>query len=153
MRGLGQLTAILFISLTAAVGTYLLKGWPVRTFSCDPALLKPGEVCIQQVPVEAAILWVDARNRKDWLANGLSGSILWNLDVNEDSEVMEAEAAMRILEAPKVIVYCGDENCGLSHQIAEKIRALELGAEVFVLRGGWRALNESGRIKDSNRKP
>jgi hypothetical protein len=49
-----------------------------------------------------------------------------------------------------VIVYCGDENCGLSRQIADKIRGLQLGAEVLVLRGGWRALSEAGRIKDSS---
>jgi hypothetical protein len=54
------------------------------------------------------------------------------------------------METPRVIVYCGDENCGLSKQIAERIIGLGLGADVSVLRGGWRALQEAGRIKGSS---
>ena len=149
MNGFGQLAAIVGISLAAAGGTYWIKGPPARTLSCDPATLKPGEVCLQQISPDAKVLWVDARSRKDWKKNGLPGSVLWNLDPGEDMQVFEADVAMRIMETPQVIVYCGDENCGLSHQIADKIRGLQLGADVSVLRGGWRALNEAGRIKDS----
>ena len=65
-------------------------------------------------------------------------------------QAFEADVAMRIMTSPRVIVYCGDENCGLSRQIADRIIALQLGANVSVLRGGWRALKEAGRIKDSN---
>ena len=149
MNGFGQFAAIVGISLAAAGGTYWIKGPPARTLSCDPATLKPGEVCLQQISPDAKVLWVDARSRKDWEKNGLLGSVLWNLDPGEDMQVFEADVAMRIMETPQVIVYCGDENCGLSHQIADKIRSLQLGADVSVLRGGWRALNEAGRIKDS----
>lgn len=152
MNALGQLAAILGISLAAAGGTYWIKGPPGRTFACDPATLKPGEVCLEQISPDAKVLWVDARLRKDWVKNGLPGSVLWNLDPAEDMQAFEADAAMRIMETPRVIVYCGDENCGLSHQIADKIRGLQIGAEVSVLRGGWRALSEAGRIKDSNPK-
>lgn len=153
MRAIGQLAAIVSISLAAAGGTYWIKGGPIRVFKCDPATLKLGEICLQQIPLNSPVLWVDARSRKDWQASGLPGSVLWNLEPNENMQAMEAETAMRIIETPKVIVYCGDENCGLSHQIAEKIRALQLASEVSVLRGGWRALSEAGRLKDSNQKP
>jgi len=153
MKAIRQLATIVGISLAAAAGTCWIKGAPVRVFSCDSASLKPGEICLQQIPLNSQVLWVDARLRKDWLANGIPGSVLWNLDGTEDMQAMEAEAAIRIIDTPRVIVYCGDENCGLSHQVADKIRALQLGAEVSVLRGGWRALSEAGRIKDSNQKP
>ncbi len=96
------------------------------------------------------VVWVDARPRKDWEKNGVPGSLLWNLDPAEDMQAFEAEAAMKIAMTPKVIVYCGDENCGVSRQIAERIRAMDLGAEVFVLHGGWRALSEAGRIRGSS---
>ena len=152
MNALGQLAAILGISLAAAGGTYWIKGPPGRILSCDPATLKPGEVCLEQISPDAKVLWVDARLRKDWVKNGLPGSVLWNLDPGEDMQAFEADVAMRIMETLRVIVYCGDENCGLSHQIADKIRGLQLGADVSVLRGGWRALSEAGRIKDSNPK-
>jgi rhodanese-related sulfurtransferase len=150
MNAFGQLLAIGFVSLAAAGGTYLMKGGPERKFACDPATLKPGEVCFEQIPATAKILWVDARPRNDWEKTGVPGSVLWNLDPAEDMQAFEAEVAGRIMETPRVIVYCGDENCGLSAQVAERIRALGLGAEVSVLRGGWRALQEAGRIKGSS---
>jgi rhodanese-related sulfurtransferase len=108
--------------------------------------LKPDEICLEQVPTDSAILWVDARSRADWQRNGLPGSVLWNLDPREDMQVFEAEVAMRILETPRVIIYCGDENCGVSRQVAGQIERLGMGAEVSVLSGGWRALSEAGRI-------
>jgi rhodanese-related sulfurtransferase len=150
MSALGQLVTIICVSMFAAGGTYLLKGPPRRMFICDLATLKPGEVCLQQVPANTNVLWVDARLRKDWEKTGVPGSILWNLDPAEDMQAFEAEAAMRIMESPRVIVYCGDENCGISHQVADRILSLQLNAEVSVLRGGWRALKEAKRVKDSN---
>lgn len=150
MKSLAQLAAIGLISLVAAGGTFWLKGPPARELVCDPATLKPDEICLQQISPDEKVLWVDARHRKDWEKNGLPGSVLWNLDAEEDMLAFEADIANRIMEIPRVIVYCGDENCGLSRQVADRIRALQLGAEVTVLKGGWRALSEAGRIKDSS---
>lgn len=144
MKTLAQLAWIGVISSVAALGTYGVKGPPTRALVCDPASLKADEVCLQQIPPTAKILWVDARLRKDWQRNGMPGSVLWNLDPAEDLLAFETETAMRIIESPRVIVYCGDENCGISRQVAERIRNLQLGAEVSVLRGGWRALSEAG---------
>ena len=145
-----QMAAITCVSAVAAGGTLWLKGPPIRRLVCDQATLKPGEVCLEKIPTSAKILWVDARHRQDWQKNGIPGSALWNLDSTEDMQAFEADIAARIMETPHVIVYCGDENCGLSHQVAEKIRALQLATQVSVLRGGWRALKEAGRIKDPN---
>lgn len=152
MNGLGQLAAIVGISLAATGGTYWIKGPPARKFACDPATLKSDEVCLEQIPAGGKVLWVDARSRKDWMKDGLPGAVLWNLDPSEDMQAFEADIAMRIMQTPRVIVYCGDENCGLSRQIAARILGLQLGAEVSVLRGGWRALSEAGWIKGSNPK-
>ncbi|MEO7099461.1 MAG: rhodanese-like domain-containing protein [Luteolibacter sp.] len=152
MNSVAQLAAIVAISFTAAGGTYFIKGAPNRTFVCDPASLKPDEVCLQQIPADAKILWVDARSRAQWQKSGLPGSVLWSLDPSEDMQKFEADIAVRIMETPRVIVYCGDENCGLSREVAKRIRALDLGAEVSVLRGGWEALVDAGRIKGSSPK-
>lgn len=153
MNAIGQLLAVGCISLAAAGTTFLLKGPPGRGFVCDPAALKPGEVCLEQIPQDSKTLWVDARSRKEWEKSSVPGSILWNLDPGEDIQAFETETAMRIMETPRVIVYCGDENCGLSRQIAERIKGLGLGAEISVLHGGWRALKEAGKIKDSSPRP
>ncbi|MFT4175820.1 MAG: rhodanese-like domain-containing protein [Luteolibacter sp.] len=147
MKPLLQLGAILGISLMAAGATYLVKGAPARKLICDPALLKPDEICLEAVPTDQPILWVDARSRKDWEETGKPGSMLWNLDATEDMSVFEAEAATRLMDARRAIVYCGDENCGLSRQVADRIRALGLADQVLVLHGGWRALKEAGMTK------
>lgn len=153
MRFQGQIAVITAVSLAAAGVTFLMRGAPSRLLFCDIATLKPDEVCLQQIPPGADVVWVDARLRADWEKNGVEGSMLWNIDVAEDMLAFEAEAAVRIAANPRVIVYCGDENCGISRQVAERIRKMDLGAEVSVLRGGWRALNEAGRVRGSSRKP
>jgi rhodanese-related sulfurtransferase len=147
MNDPSQLAVIAAISLAAAGVTFLVKGPPERRFFCDAATLRPGEVCLHQAPTGGTVLWVDARPRKDWEKNGVPGSILWNLDPAEDMLAFETEAAVRIAETPRAIVYCGDENCGVSSQVADRIRKLDLGAQVSVLRGGWRALNDAGMCK------
>jgi rhodanese-related sulfurtransferase len=147
MNAIAQVAIIVSLAFAAAGGTWLIKGPPTRAIICDPARLKPDEVCLNQIPADATVLWVDARSRADWLRDGVQGSVLWNLDPAEDPQSFEAEVAMRILDTPRVIVYCGDENCGISRQVADRIRALGLGAEVSVLFGGWRSLSEAGRVK------
>jgi rhodanese-related sulfurtransferase len=153
MNALAQLATIAAIAVTAAGSTFLIKGPPQRALRCDPATIKPDEVCLQQIPADAAVVWVDARSRADWEKNGLPGSLLWNLDPAEDTAAFEAGVAMKIAETPRVVVYCGDENCGVSRQVAERIRALGMEAEVSVLHGGWRALSEAGRVRNSSRNP
>lgn len=150
MNALGQLATITALAVAATGGTWVLKGPPERSLRCDAMTLKPDEVCLESIPVGSDVVWVDARSRTDWEKNGVPGSLLWNLDPAEDMQVFEAEAAVRISMNPRVIVYCGDENCGVSRQIAARIRALDLGAEVSVLHGGWRALNEAGRVRGSS---
>jgi rhodanese-related sulfurtransferase len=144
MRPLRQLTAIVVISLAAAAATYAIKGPPLRHLICDPASLKADEICISQIPAAARVLWVDARSRLAWQQSGVPGSVLWNLDPAEDMQAFEADVVLHIMDTPQVIVYCGDENCGVSRQVADRIRKLQLGAQVSVLHGGWRALNEAG---------
>lgn len=151
MNALVQLAVVTGLSVAAAGATYLIKGPPVRVLVCNPADLKPDEICLQQI--EKPVVWIDARPRKDWEATGVPGSILWNLEMNEDQQAFELEAAMKIAELPKVVVYCTNENCGISRQVAEKVNRLGLDAEVKVLRGGWQALKDAGKIKGSSGNP
>lgn len=148
MKALAQLASISVLALAGVGGTFLIAGPPLRTLVCDPALLKPDELCLESVPDSAEIVWIDARSRADWKKNGLPGSLLWNLDPSEDMQAFEAEVASKVAVSPRVIVYCGDENCGVSRQVAARIRALDLGAQIHVLHGGWRALREAGRVSE-----
>lgn len=150
-----QITVIAVCAVAAALGTYAVKGPPNRLFHCDPPSLKPDEVCLETIPVGAVVLWVDARPRTEWMKNGVPGSVPWNL--TDDQQAFEVEFAQAIQQAftdgsgtpPRVIVYCGDENCGVSREVAKHIRALDLGVGVAVLRGGWRALHEAGRTRST----
>lgn len=145
-----QLVVISAVAMVAAGATWLVKGPPLRKFVCDPATVKADEVCLQQIPENAEVVWVDARSRAEWQKNGVPGSVLWNLDPSEDIQAFEAGVALRVTEVPRVIVYCDDESCGVSRQVAKRIQELGLGAEIFVLHGGWRALNEAGRIRNAS---
>lgn len=149
-RCAAEAMVIAVIGASAAAGTYFVTGPPSRLFFCDPAQLQQGEVCLRDLRREDNLLWVDARSRKEWKENGLEGSMLWSLSGEEDPVVFEAELANRAAQTPDVIVYCGGEDCSLSHQVAEMIRKMDLGIRVRVLKGGWRALDEAGWIKDSN---
>jgi rhodanese-related sulfurtransferase len=143
MKTLIHAAGIGLLACAAAGTTYWIKGPPNRSVACDPALLKAGEVCLSRVidDWQGKVIWVDARPRVDWQRDGVAGSVLWNLDETEDMQAFEAEAAVRMMDGQRVVVYCNNENCGVSHQIAERIRKLDLGNEVWVLFGGWRALS------------
>lgn len=152
MRTIREACFILLVAGLAALATWWVKGSPERLFRCDPATLLPYELCLKDVPMDSPLTWVDARSRQEWMANGLEGSILWNLDESEDQQLFEVEAATRILENPNVVVYCGSENCGLSKQVAARIEALQLGANVKVLKGGWRALRDAKLVGPQKRR-
>lgn len=151
MNAVAELAVVVALSALGAGGTYFIKGAPARMVVCDPATLKPGEICLQQV-VEP-VVWVDARPRKDWEKNGIAGSILWNLDPDEDAQAFEVDAMTKALENPRLVVYCSTEDCGVSKQVADKIRALDSSFDVKSLRGGWQALREAGRVTDSSGVP
>ena len=146
MNTLVRMAGILALALAGAGVTYLVRGAPDRSVPCDPATLKPDEVCLARVVGEwqGEVLWVDARSRAEWQRKAVAGSLLWNIDPQEDMQAFEAEGAMQMIDGRRVVVYCSNENCGVSRQVADRIRALQLGNEVFVLHGGWRALEAAG---------
>ena len=145
MNAVAQLAVVSAISLAAAGATWFVKGSPVsaepKVVQCDPASLAKDEICLADVGED--VLWVDARPRSEWEENGLEGSVLWNLDANENSQAMEAEVATAIVSSQPamVVVYCGSEACGTSKQIAALIRSLDFGPPVKALHGGWDALS------------
>lgn len=151
MNALVELGIIGGAALAAAGGTLLVIGAPDRSpppLVCNPSELKPDELCLADVIARGveSFVWIDARRRSEWQADGYPGSLLWSLEAGEDLNALAAEAAPRLFGTPQAIVYCGDENCGLSRQVAGQIRDLGLGTDVFVLYGGWRALSEAGML-------
>jgi rhodanese-related sulfurtransferase len=139
MKPLLQLGALIAIALTASTGTWLFHGPATRPPPvCDPHTLPKDEICFALVPEHA--LWIDARSRAEWLADGYPGSILWNLDPAEDALKMEADAITRIASKQFVVVYCSSHACDTSRQIAAKIRQFDPLLQVKVLHGGHPAI-------------
>lgn len=136
-----QIAIIIVISGMAAGVSWLSKKPETENppaVICDPTKIKADEICFDQI--SGNVLWVDARSRDEWETNGHPESILWNLDPKENQQTFEAEAALKIMEAAQVVVYCGSQACDTSRQVAKRIRSLELGPEVKVLHGGHQAL-------------
>lgn len=156
MRALLQALLIVGLAAAAAATTWWIRGAPKRmAVACNPAALPAGEICFETVISrwQGKVLWVDARSREEWTRDGIRDSILWNTDPKEDALKLEADAAQRLVDAPVVVVYCTSESCGTSKSIAERIRKLDFGNEVFVLHGGAKALAAAGWLKESNRTP
>lgn len=146
MKILVQAAVIVVLALLGAGATYLFRGAPDRSVPCDAATLISDEVCLAKVMGEwqGQVLWIDARSRAEWRRGTVAGSLLWNIDEQEDMQAFEAAGAMRMMDGQRVVVFCSNENCGVSRQVADRIRALQLGNEVVVLHGGWRALQAAG---------
>lgn len=155
MNALVQTGVIVGLSLAAAAVTGWIRGAPIREVVCDPATLKPDEVCLSTVMDDwkGEVFWLDARSRKQWETDGVKGSLLWNLDPDEDMNVFAADLAPHLIEDPRVVIYCGDESCGTSRQVADRVRELGLGGRIHLLYGGWRALEGSELLRGSSGKP
>ncbi len=144
-----QAAAIVLLSTIAAAITWGVAPPPDET-ACDPTTLKKGEICLESIPTDKEVLWIDARPRSDWERDGIEGSILWNYEDGEDFKEMEQQAALKIFTTPYVVVYCSDKGCGTSRKLADHIiEELQLPAEVHVLHGGWSVLKAAGRVPES----
>jgi rhodanese-related sulfurtransferase len=155
VNAFAQLGLIAFISLTAASLNFRLVGPPERGVACDPSKLREDEICLADVlsRTDETILWIDARPRADWQADGLEGSVLWNLDPNEDEAKMEETVMTHLVDSTFAVVYCGEGNCGTSREIAARVRRLGVVDQVYALHGGIAALRAAGlvgEVKDSN---
>lgn len=155
---IGGLLMIGLLSLVAAGLTWWIIGPPDRSIPCEQIELVKGDVCLKTVLTWEAdsYLWVDARPRKLWKKNGVNGSVLFTDDKNEDEfELIEAfmNAVFRDGHIfPKVIVYCNESGCESSKSIAVKLRdeyGMNLGFEVYVLHGGWKALAAEELVRKS----
>lgn len=155
MKSGTELLLVFGVAVLAAIGAWRLAGPAPRTEapSCDPANLPPGEVCLDAVKEDPSVLWIDARTASEWRNNGLPGSLHLTTVGGEDFEARIAEIASRLADAEKIVVYCGDLGCGVSKEVAGRLRDYGLARDARALHGGWSALNAAGMIKGSTPAP
>ncbi len=149
-----ELLTVLGLATLAAVGTWRLAGPPPRVeVTCDPAAIGPEEVCLETIRDDDGILWIDARTEEEWRRDGLPGSIHLTTAGGADFDGLVADHGDRIATAERAVVYCGDLGCGLSKEVAGRLRGYGLIHDVRALHGGWAALKAAGWVTDSNPAP
>lgn len=145
-----ETTLVLVLALVAAGGTWLVVGSPDRSVPCVADDLEEGWICLDDLLSSGEeIVWVDARSRKEWVRNGVEGSILLTDHNEENWDELVAEAAEKLFGASRVVIYCNETGCGSSQAVAEKLRELQLAERVEVLYGGWKALRSGGVLDQS----
>lgn len=100
-----------------------------------------GEIAIEDIPADADVVWVDARERDQFEKVRVKGAIL----VNETEYYRcVGNFLVKCERDDLVLVYCATKSCDSSRVIARRLRE-EIGAEsVYVVHGGWDAIVKAG---------
>ncbi len=160
MRGLVELALILGVSALAATAHWVVAGRPAPVLVSTTAIagepviaLKPGEVMLAEILGEAGgVLWVDARAPEEWQENGVHGSVNLSPRATEPLDAQIAAIVDRLGGSSRVVIYCADAGCGLSHEVAEALKPYRdlFGGDIVVLHGGVEVLRAAGVIRSSS---
>jgi rhodanese-related sulfurtransferase len=85
----------------------------------------------------AQALWIDARPDDQFTRGHYPNALPLNED-HWDTQLPNVLTAWS--EEKKIVVYCSTQSCGTSRQIADRLRKQANLKNVFVLEGGWEAL-------------
>lgn len=142
MRVVIEVFIIVALSLAAAWGTHQ---WhpraPAWYLSQEP--LQDDEVTPADVKERwnNEVLWIDARLRTEYEAGHVSGAILLN-EQEADSLMFELFETFQDNSKP-VIIYCGSDACQASRKIKQYLQERLPISEIYVLKGGWKAWQDS----------
>lgn len=155
MNPLAECSLVLGCAVLGAVATWKLGGPPSRSPVCDPATIAPIEICWETLQAEwpeGSFLWIDARSEPEWRRDGVPGSIHLTTAGGADFDSQLLAVGERMVSFRKAVVYCGSSGCGVSKEVAKRITEYGVLPEARALHGGWEALRQAGRIKDSNQE-
>ncbi len=144
----------IYFLISAAIGLgynfFIIDGIPLlakplsavdNNFNLDQIITEP---MIREVSIETAIrlhdqgvLFVDAR-AEEYLDDGfISGAI-----ANDNINLLESEIFEKIGYDTAFVIYCSDDECGSSEQMAYDLQ--ELGfMNILVFKGGWKSWTEN----------
>lgn len=155
MKSSIEVAIIGVVAVAASLGTWMVggrpSGMPEQELAATP--LRSGEVRLATLIEQGldGILWVDARKESAWKSDGLEGSIHLTI-LSDDPLMAQAERHLEALAgAGRVVVYCDDLHCSLSHDLAKGLREIGIvPGEILVLQGGMTALRQGGLVTDSS---
>lgn len=160
MKSVTELGLITAVALVAGLSNWLIEGKP----SADPAKeleqvpLKEGEIALEQVLKDGGegVVWIDARPMEVWRAERMPDSI--NITMQSDEALGDQIIRHQdvLFGASRVIVYCDDVHCSVSHDLSEQLTGEYrdfVAGEILVLHGGMTALRKAGLVTSSSPSP
>lgn len=146
----------LIITALAVVLYWVDSAWfaPRRLPACVQSQLPEGRICLETLRSQwqGRVVWIDARSESDYEVNHLmfKDNRMFPIRSGARKEELMDAAMERLIEAQDkgecIVVFCTNE-CTASTEIAEELRQLGLiGAPIYVLQGGWAALEEGGMV-------
>lgn len=127
---------------------------PRRLPACVPSQLPEGRICLETLRTQwrGKVVWIDARSESDYEVNHLlfKDNRMFPIRSGVHKQELMDAAMERLIEAHErgecIVVFCTHE-CTASTEIAEELRGLGLiDAPIYVLQGGWAALEEGGMV-------
>lgn len=133
------LKEFLIIALLTAIGSAysLVSGLAPLPWSAPE--LEAGEIRLEDARV-LDVIWVDARKKIEFSEGHAPDAVFY--DQENSGSSMSAILEQWLMEPRPIVVYCTDEGCGTSKRIAEDLRDNLPDAEIYSLKGGWKAWTE-----------
>lgn len=144
MQTVKQASLLLAFTLLAAVAAHFLHPRaPVWFLEDEPPA--SGEVTLEHIREKwhGDVLWVDARTRGQYEAAHIPGALLLN-EQEADALLFDHFAKLQDNRKP-IVVYCDAHACQSSRKMAAYLRERLPGAQVVVLRGGWKVWQAAER--------
>ena len=153
IRPVHQVLALIICSFLIGLGSNLFRYRPLPLLANHLELAEPGDdivsilsdPTIREIDLEMAKdlftsgkLFVDARAIEYFKQGHIPGSV-----ANDDIDALASDIESRIGQNVAFIIYCSDDDCGSSDELASDLYN-EGFTKLFVFKGGWLEWNESG---------
>lgn len=138
MTFLREAAILLLVVALAAAGTHFLHPRAPQWFAEDEPLAAD-EVTLELVQRiwKGDVVWIDARPREAYRTAHIPGALLLN-EQEADALLFEHFEKLQSGTRP-IVVYCDGHACQASRKMAAYLRERLPGADIRVLRGGWKA--------------
>lgn len=133
MNGLGgamrQAVALAGLATLPAAGAWMIGPKPPAAVARQDGMIEPRRAA----DLAAIVLWVDARQRREFDQAHVPGALLLNED---EWDALLPAVLQQWTPDRQVVVYCDGGACQASREVAARLRDAGL-SPVSVLRGGW----------------
>ena len=133
---------LILLSLAGATGTHFLHPRAPSWYLTE-APLTDDEVSMSVIAEkwQGDVFWIDARIASQFEQQHVPGAVSLN-EQNFDQALFDQIQVLQDLKKP-VVIYCGSEKCDASRKIREQLLQRVPLENVFVLKGGWQAWQQS----------